>query len=350
MNHHSEDIFDFNFSDILNVIKRLYKYKRNLTLSFILFGLIGILHSFVLPEIFTASTSFIPQLEASSKTSSIQGIASLAGINLGSSSVNSKISPSLYPSIVNSTPFKLKLLKSYVNYDERTITIFQYLQIANRNRFSQFFSNELNHEIEDKKKHSIEESSEEMINDALNKISDRLSIEIENDTGIIKLSYSDGNRFIASQVADISLQILKDNISEYGNNSARSTLLHTEKEYNKQKLVYENLQDSIAIFIDSNLNISSSLFQNKLDRLKMEMNIRLSIVQQLASQVEQAKLLVVMETPAFTIIEPVKTPHSRSSPKRKKIVLIWILLGSLSTIFYYLLIEPVQKVILSIRD
>ena len=61
----------------------------------------------------------------------------------------------------------------------------------------------------------------------------------------------------------------------------------------------KNLQDDRAVFIDKNINISSSLFQNKLNRLNSEVNISESIVQQLASQLEQAKLQVNKDTPVL---------------------------------------------------
>jgi hypothetical protein len=51
------------------------------------------------------------------------------------------------------------------------------------------------------------------------------------------------------------------------------------KQYSDKKESYEKLQDEKAVFVDKNINISSSLFQNKLSRLESEVNISESIVQ-----------------------------------------------------------------------
>ena len=47
--------------------------------------------------------------------SSLGGLASLAGINLGGMESSSEFPPSLYPQVVNGIPFKLDLLSSNIN-------------------------------------------------------------------------------------------------------------------------------------------------------------------------------------------------------------------------------------------
>jgi uncharacterized protein involved in exopolysaccharide biosynthesis len=122
------------------------------------------------------------------------------------------------------------------------------------------------------------------------------------------------------------------------------------KQYFEKKESYEKLQDKRAIFIDQNINISSSLFQNKLSRIESELNVSESIVQQLASQVEQAKLQVNKDTPVFTTIKPVTIPFARSAPKRSQIVIIFLSLGFLFSCSYVLLKEPVCAIIKSIKS
>ena len=55
--------------------------------------------------------------------SSLSGLASLAGINLGGVEGSSEFPPTLYPQVVESVPFKLELLSSSIinNGDELTL-------------------------------------------------------------------------------------------------------------------------------------------------------------------------------------------------------------------------------------
>ena len=80
------------------------------------------------------------------------------------------------------------------------------------------------------------------------------------------------------------------------------------------------------------------------------MNISASIVQQLASQVEQAKLQVNKDTPVFTTIKPVTIPFEKSAPKRSLIVIIFVLLGFILTSGYVLIKEPAIEIIKSIKS
>ena len=122
------------------------------------------------------------------------------------------------------------------------------------------------------------------------------------------------------------------------------------KQYAEKKNSYEKLQDERAVFVDKNINISSSLFQNKLSRIESELNISESIVQQLASQVEQAKLQVNKDTPVFTTIQPVTIPYERSAPKRSLIVIVFGFIGLVLSCGYVLVKEPASDILKSIKS
>ena len=95
---------------------------------------------------------------------------------------------------------------------------------------------------------------------------------------------------------------------------------------------------------NQNINISSSLYQNKLNRIESELSIAQSVVQQLASQVEQAKLKVNKDTPVFTIIKPVTVPFGKSAPSRSIIVIVFLFLGLILSAGYILIKDPLIKI------
>jgi uncharacterized protein involved in exopolysaccharide biosynthesis len=181
-------------------------------------------------------------------------------------------------------------------------------------------------------------------------LSEKLTLALNEKEGFITLKFSDEDKFVAAQVAERAKELLQERIIAFKNQSSRELLDFTTKQYQENKTSYEALQDSIAIFKDQNLNISSSLYQNRLDRLERELNIASSVVEQLASQVEQAKLQVNKDTPVFTIIEPVTVPFERSAPKRSLIVVIWIFLGVVLSTGYILVKEPAKEIFASIRE
>ena len=132
--------------------------------------------------------------------------------------------------------------------------------------------------------------------------------------------------------------------------SCSVSLDYISNQYNEMKVAFEKLQDERAVFVDNNINISSSLFQNKQSRIESELSIAQTVVQQLASQVEQAKLQVNKDTPVFTIIEPVSVPFQRTSPNRILIVFIFLFLGVILSSGYVLMKEPAIEIIKSIKS
>ena len=91
------------------LLKKVYLEKKFILKVSVLAGLFGIVYALFQPNEFTSTTTFIPQLSSGVKTggSSLGGLASLAGINLGDMESSSEFPPSLYPQVVNGIPFKI---------------------------------------------------------------------------------------------------------------------------------------------------------------------------------------------------------------------------------------------------
>ena len=95
-------------------------------------------------------------------------------------------------------------------------------------------------------------------------------------------TFTDKNRHISAQVTQISQTLLQEKIIEYKIQSSKELLDFTLNQYKRKKSDFELLQDERAIFVDKNINISSSLYQNKLSRIESELSIAQTVVQQLA--------------------------------------------------------------------
>ena len=186
--------------------------------------------------------------------------------------------------------------------------------------------------------------------DLFEQINNNLSLSINEKEGFITISFTDSNKNVAAQITQIAQNLLQEKIIEFKNMSSKEMLDFALKQYSEKKDSYEKLQDERALFVDKNINISSSLFQNKLSRLDSEVNILESIVQQLASQVEQAKLQVNKDTPVFTTIQPVTIPYERSAPKRSLIVIVFAFLGLVLSSGFVLVKEPAKEILRSIRS
>ena len=348
--------------DLIELLKKVYLEKKFILKTSILAVLFGVVYALFQTNEFTSSTTFVPQLSSDVKdgVSSLSGLASLAGINLSGVEGSSEFPPTLYPQVVESVPFKLELLSSSIinNGDELTLrdhfnndkggfnlrTLKKYTIRLPSLIFGSFKNedeNSLNSMI-----YSISEEDEDLFK-ILNQF---FSISINDKEGFITMSFTDQNRSVSAQVTQIAQSLLQEKIIEYKVQSSKELLEFTTRQYNENKSTFEKLQDTRAVFVDKNINISSSLYQNKLSRIESELSIAQTVVQQLASQVEQAKLQVNKDTPVFTTIKPVTIPFEKSAPTRSLIVLVFGFLGIVISVGYVLVKEPAMEIIKSIKS
>jgi len=347
--------FEEDSIDLIEIIKSIYEERKLLTKAVIASIALGIIVALFSSNQYTSNSTFIPQLSNESKpSSSLSGLASLAGINLDQSS-GSEISPLLYPQILNSNPYRLDILSSKILYKSENISIRDYILLQNNFNFFGLikkytiglpgiilsnFKSDINIEEFDLNIYKISEED----NKLFNSIDNLINITINEKEGLITLSSTDKNQSIPAQIVRNAEKILQQKIIELKVKSSQELLNFSENQFKNKTNELNNLLDRIAIFRDQNLNINSSLYQNKLDRLLSEAQIIQSVVQQLASQVEQAKLQVSKDTPVFTVIKPVSIPFEKSAPRRSLIVIIFGFLGLIGSIGFILLKSPTSEI------
>jgi LPS O-antigen subunit length determinant protein (WzzB/FepE family) len=110
-----------------------------------------------------------------------------------------------------------------------------------------------------------------------------------------------------------------------------------------------SLQNKLALFKDSNINIIDSRFVNKLNSLESEFEIVNVVYQELNKQLEQSKLQVSRDTPVFSVIKPVTIPNTRSAPKRSLMVVFYTFIGFIIGCGYVLAKNPLLKIIRKIK-
>ena len=101
--------------DIIALVSKVWAGRKFVIKSAVIASLIGVLVAISTPNTYTASSMFTPNSSGSSPAgaSGLKGLASLAGINIGSMTEGSKeISPMLYGKILESYTFKKELLEA----------------------------------------------------------------------------------------------------------------------------------------------------------------------------------------------------------------------------------------------
>ena len=321
--------------DLTDLLKKIYKSRKLIIYFSLIFLLLGIITAFILPIKYSSSTVFIPQNQENS-TSSLTGVASLVGINLGPASYGGDIPSSMYPQIGESPRFKRLLLEKIID-KENNLTLKKFL---------------IEHYKIDKTSKTSSSSLamsklEESCFDILTKI---ISINVNKKDGFVTINSTMPVAEYSAIIAKKSREILQNIIIENKIETARQNLNFSQKQLSEKKLEFDEIQSKLAYFSDSNLNTVNSFVNNEKDKLQAEFQIINAVVTELSKQVEQAKLQVTKDTPVFSTIKEAIIPNKKTSPKRIELAMIFLFSGFAISIISVLAKDLLKNIYLEINN
>ena len=121
-------------------------------------------------------------------------------------------------------------------------------------------------------------------------------------------------------------QLLQEEITRFKVEKSKSELDYIQARYDEVKKEAESYQERLAILTDRSQNMASQRDRIERERVQAKYNVASSIYNEMAKQLEQAKMKVKKDTPVFTIIQPVKVPN-RSINSRVMTLIIWTIFG-----------------------
>jgi len=329
--------------DLVELAKTLWRRRRTIVKSVVIAGVLGVMVAIISPDEYTATTTIVPQTaDAKSGLGGLSGLAAMAGFNLNVNE-GSILSPTLYPQILSSIPFKLELMETPLSFEaiDQPVTLVEYYgKIKKASTLSLikkytiglpqvFFKNIRSQEPEEsalKKENCIQLTEDEQVICEI--LDEKVTLEFNDEEGYLILTGKMPEARAAAQLTQKAELLLQQYITEFKVEKALAQKEFIEQRFNEKKKEFEAAQEALAKFRDEHKNVTSALTRTKEERLIAEYNMLFSVYTELAKQLEQAKIQIKEDTPVFTIIEPVMIPFEKSAPKRKLLVLGALILGA----------------------
>ena len=323
--------------DLIEIAKSVWNGKKLIGVITSFFVLIGVLSALLSPVVFTSSTTFIPSSQEGSSGSGLSGVASLVGINLGAMSSGNEIPSSMYPQVSESVEFKRLILEEFI--DEKKQVVF-------KNYLADYYSVDNNSEFNNSNKSFVSEFE----NDLFNIINDILTISVNQKDGFVTISANMPESEYAAYAAINARNILQKIIINNKIKSAKQNLEFSEEQLKSKRVVFDEIQNKLGYFNDSNLNIVTSSVINERKKLEAEFQIINAVMVELSKQVEQNKLQVSKDTPVFSIVKEAAMPVLRSSPKRTQMVLIFGFIGFILSTVFVIIKDPLISILKEVRS
>lgn len=332
--------------DLRVLVDVLKRGRKKIITTTIAFTLVTILVVILLPNKYNSEAVILPQVDAASKLDRLGGLASLAGVNLtGMLGETSEISPEVYPTIVYSYPFIKELIFTSYSFEGecKPMTYWEKMIGDSYNTIGSLivkYTIRLPWTIIDSFRGQEDELITKGISDTMIYVSKKeaeimkevrslISIDVNTKTGLVNLSVESREPLLSAQMADKAVKLLQEYIINHQTKQVKNNLTFVEVQLEKKRQDLIVAQKEFYNFLDANRNRVLERTDLQQRELTEDYNLALQLYQTLSEQLEQAKIAVNKRTPAFTVIEPVKVPSEKSSPRRSMIVVVGLFLGLL---------------------
>jgi uncharacterized protein involved in exopolysaccharide biosynthesis len=346
--------------DLIEVAKTIWAGRKLILKVTGVFLIIGLIIAFGSKVEYEASCKLMPENQEGMKSNlgGLGSLAGLAGINLDMGGTGA-LTPELYPQIAQSVPFIMKVWDEPIEFEKQDTTISSYIYFKEIDKPSFLglifkYSIGLPFQVKawftksDEQKNTTENEPQiirlnKEDTELLEKYRDRISVNVDTKTGILTLSTEMPDAMAAAELAQLSIDQLTKYATDYKVSKAKENFDFVQARYDEAKIEFENSQEKLAVFNDRNRNVVTALAQSESQRLQNEYNLTFEVYKGLATQLEQAKIKVKEETPVFTVLEPVKVPVDKSSPKRILILVSALFIGFIIGTITILLSQAISK-------
>jgi capsular polysaccharide biosynthesis protein len=299
-----------------------------------IFCVLGVAYALNQVNYYTSTVMLAPEASTGG-ASSMGGLASLAkrfGVSGRSSSSAQDVDailPDLYPDLINSVDFKTKLFEVNVHHKDKNDNMPYYnylLKYQKRGWIGELFGGPMD-TIKVEPVNPFELTKKQ---DNIAKAIDKNVVcDVDSKTGVITITVTDQDAYIAACMADSVRGRLQRFITDYRTAKARRDLAYQMKLYKEAKRKYIDVRQKYIAYSDANQDIVLESVRSKLEDLENDMQLKYNSLTSLDQAVEAAQAKVQEFTPAFTTLQSATVPVKKAGPSRAKTCAVFLLVGIL---------------------
>lgn len=285
------------------------------------------------PRYYTCDVALAPESDNSMNSGALSSLASsFLGGNMNLS--NDAIQPTLYPDLMESKEFQVRLFDVHVKSLDGEIDTNYYNYLLYHQKFpwwdypriwiSQLIKSDDN---EDNGVSTGDNKGPDPfhLTKQQDKIADAVKANIkcmvDKKTDVITISVKAQDKLICATMADSVRILLQKSITEYRTNKARIDMEYYQKLKEEAKDDYEQARRRYASYADANMNSLLQSVNSNIDDLENDMQLKYNTYTAISTQYQMAKAKVQERTPAFTILQGASVPVLPTGPKRTIFVL-----------------------------
>ena len=324
--------------DIFQLATTIWKDWKKTSLWCITFGVFGVIVAFSIPRIYKSNVLLAPETSSTSGIlSSVSSLASMVGLDANAKLTTDAIYPEIYPDLIKSTDFLIRLFDIQVATLERKkkTSYYDYLLKHQKHTWWSYplraLAKLFKKEEQKKRKTQTDDEKPYLLSKTefgiLKKIENNIECNVDKKTDVISITIKSQYPLVSATMADSVKENLQSFITKYRTQKAKNDLAFIEKLFKESKEQYNKARQQYASFCDANAGVILQSVKSRQEELENEMQLQYNIYSQVAQQLQMAKAKVQERTPAFTVVQSATVPVKHSNVPKIFILAFFVILG-----------------------
>lgn len=283
--------------------------------------LVGTAVAFSIPKIYSSTTILALEPRQTGYNAAVMSLAGMAGINLGFLSEDA-YSAELYPTIISSKDFVLKLAKmplpavSDIATEE---TYASYLMASPANVWwgkpvkwcKEFLSQQ-------------GEGNDDVAMQVVGRIRGNVRCQVNKMLGLVTITAYDASPRVCKIVTDSVAAHLNAFIQDYRTSKTRADYEALSHICDSAKARYLDAQSRYQEYVSAHSGANSALYKAQCDFLEGEAQLAYAAYNQMAAQAQMAQVKLQEATPVYNVVQTAYEPQLPEQPAKTSIIIIFV--------------------------
>jgi capsular polysaccharide biosynthesis protein len=333
---------------LVDLLVILARHRRFLKRSVIVCTAVAFVAALFLPNTFTSSAKMIRETQSEVPGGLGGGLSALQGLGINLGGMTEGLSPEAFPKILYSRDVKYVVARDTFSFpgEERRMTYFEYHSQSNAFQEALGTVKEYTIGLPGKLVRELHGGTSDEATDAddtvrgptnltkdqeraLLSLGDLIYNSVDQDSGIMTISVQTKSPRLSFELVDSVIRHLDARIREIRTEKARQNLQFLEDRFEKARDDLRRAEEKLDDFLDQNQNIASAKLRTEQERLQRQVRFKSEVYSELQAKVTQAEIDLQRSEPVLTVVEQPAISNEPSSPNRRLIVMLGVVLGGL---------------------
>lgn len=295
------------------------------------------------PKYYTCKVILAPESQSSGPSGSLQSLASSFGFNMQSVGNADAFYPKLYPGIVESPDFLVKLFDTSVETADGKYngTYYDYMRTKHKFVFWKRWKGKiLGWLIPSEPAPIAKGGGDNRVNvfclsktqkNIIDLMAQNIVCTVDKKTDVITISVTAQDKLVCATMADSVCVTLQSFITDYRTVKNRIDLKYYEEIMSDAYREYQRASDDYVRFVDGHSGMNLERYRIEAQNLETEMELKRSAYTSFQKQHLATQARLQENTPVFTIMQSASVPLRPTGPRRVRFVLAMLFIATLVT-------------------